>query len=307
MSGTGLAFWKEYQDDTVKRVDEISNQYWIPTLAVLPTASKKDLLYHDESVEQQATSAFAEGIRFARVSITFSNSSDRPAKSLLITSTAPNEGKSTISVHLAHSFADAGENVLLIDADLRKPSRYGVCSGSIGYEYGLTHCLNGDATPEAIIHKTKVQNLYFVHSGYVRPRNPTELLNSNQMKALMENLMSRFDRIIFDGPPFGADSLVLGNLVDGVILITTLGRTQRPAFQIAQKSLLKANSRLIGSIVNNVDLKQYPETRYYQNSYSSEGFKAANYLIYPDRTQKDHFSLFELKKSILGHFSRAAK
>jgi Mrp family chromosome partitioning ATPase len=83
------------------------------------------------------------------------------------------------------------------------------------------------------------------------------------MKALMENLMSRFDRIIFDGPPFGADSLVLGNLVDGVILITTLGRTQRPAFQIARKSLLKANSRLIGSIVNNVDLKQYPETRYY--------------------------------------------
>jgi Mrp family chromosome partitioning ATPase len=122
---------------------------------VLPTASKKDLNYQDESVEQQASSAFAEGIRFARVSITFSSSSDSPAKSLLITSTAPNEGKSTISVHLAHSFADAGENVLLIDADLRKPSRYGVCSGSIGYEYGLTHFLNGDATPEAVFTKPR--------------------------------------------------------------------------------------------------------------------------------------------------------
>ena len=226
---------------------------------------------------------------------------------MLITSTAPNEGKSTISVHLAHSFADAGETVLLIDADLRKPSRYGVCSGGIGYEYGLTHYLNGDATLEAIIHKTKVQNLYYVHSGYVRPRNPTELLNSNQMKALVENLMSRFDRIIFDGPPFGSDALVLGNFVDGVILITTLGQTHGPAIQIARKSLLKTNSRLIWNIVNNVDCKQYPETRHYQNSYSSEGFKAANYLIYPDQTEKAPFGLLEMKKTISGCFSRAAK
>jgi capsular exopolysaccharide synthesis family protein len=307
MGGSGLAFLREYLDSTVKRVEEISDQYRIPMLAVLPATSQRHLICPDESEAPEEPSAFAEGIRFARVSITHSSTADGPAKSLLFTSTIPNEGKSTISVHLANSFAGAGETVLLIDADLRKPSQNGGSAGSAGFEYGLTHYLNGIAGLDEIIQKTKVPNLYFVHSGHLTPPNPNELLNSNPMRALIQDLTSRFDRIILDGPPFGADAMVLGNLVDGVILITTLGQTQRAAIQIARKSLLKTNSRLIGSIVNNVDFKQYPETRHYQNWYSYCGLKAANYLSYPAPAEKGPVNQHDVKKIILGYYSRATK
>lgn len=278
MCGSGLFFLMEYMDNTIKRVDEISDRYGIPLLAVLPIVEKKDLICTVPFAQQQTTSIFSEAIRFARLSILFSCAADTPAKALLITSTAANEGKSTISVNLAHSFAEAGEKVLLIDADLRKPST-GI-SDFNGRKYGLVHYLSGLVEPDAIIHQTKKEeNLYFIHSGFDTTPNPTELLDSNRMKFLIEDLMNSFDRIIFDGPPFGSDVLVLANRVDGVILITTLGKTQHTALQVARKYLTQTNGRLLGSIVNKVNLSKYPETRHYQNCYSYKGFKAENYLL----------------------------
>lgn len=279
MGGTGLAFFREYMDNTVKKVEDISSRHMIPILGVVPAANKKELICAGSTLPRQAPSRFAEAIRFARVSILFSSSTDNPAKSLLITSTAAGEGKSIISVNLAHSFADAGEKVLLIDGDLRKPSPNGRSSNGNGNgaSKGLTHYLSGIAAIEDLIQITQVQNLYFIPSGAIPP-NPTELLNSRRLTALIDDLMKHFDRIIFDGPPFGSDVLVLGNRVDGVILITTLGQTQQAALQVFRKYLLQTNGRLIGSIVNRVNLSQYPETRHYQNCYSYEGCKAENFL-----------------------------
>ena len=277
MCGSGLFFLMEYMDSTIKRVEEISDRYGITLLSVLPNVEKEDLLCTAPSAQQNTTSIFLEAIRFARISILFSCAADNSAKVLLITSTAANEGKSTISANLAFSFAEAGEKVLLIDADLRKPSTD--IPEFNDRKYGLEHYLNGIVEPDEIIHKTtKEENLYFIHSGLVTTQNPTELLGSNRMKFLMEDLMNSFDRIIFDAPPFGSDVLVLSNQVDGIILITTLGKTQHTALQVARKYLTQMNGKLIGSIVNKVDLSKYPETRHYQNCYSYKGSKAENYL-----------------------------
>lgn len=279
MGGTGLAFLREYLDNTVKRVDEISGRHSVPILGVIPSASKRELAYQDSSLPQKTASGFAEAIRFARMSILFSSSEDNPAKSLLVTSTAAGEGKSVISVNLACSFADTGEKVVLIDGDLRKPAPNGRSSNGNGRSEvrGLTHFLSGIVTAGDILQKTETENLYFIPSGAIPP-NPTELLSSRKLTVLIDELMERFDRVIFDGPPFGSDVLVLSNRVNGVILITTLGQTQRAALQVFRKYLLQTNGRLIGSIVNRVNLSQYPETRHYQNCYSYKGCKAENFL-----------------------------
>jgi len=268
MGGVGLSLLLEHLDRTVKRIDEITDFYSIPILGVVPMVEKSEAKHLESLVRLKPMVPFSEAIRTAKVTIQFTGSQDRPIKSLLMTSTTSAQGKSTLSVNLAQDFAAAGEKVLLMNADLRKPGSYSLF-GSNGTSRGLTHYLSGINALEEVLQKSEVHNLYYLPSGYTPP-NPTELLQSGRMKALMETLVNHFDRIILDGPPFGSDGLVLTRLVDGVVLIATLGHTQHEGLRIFVRSISAVRGHLVGGIINKFNLSQF-SSGYYSTYYKKYG------------------------------------
>ena len=279
MGGIGLAFFLEYLDNTVKELDEISDRFQIPILGVVPLARKEEEKELNMLVRLQPRSGFAEAIRTTKVSIQLSSFMDQAPKSLLITSCSQGEGKSTIAANLAQAFASSDERVILVDADLRKPRLHKMFNGN-GHHQGMSQLLSGLCKLDQAAFKTDIPNLYFMSAGPIPP-NPAELLASSRMKKLLETLCGHFDRVIIDGPPAAgfADVLALANYVNGVILISTLGKTHREALRIVRKSLYNVGGNLLGSVVNKLNFNKqyggyyYKYYKYYQSYYQPYGDK----------------------------------
>jgi polysaccharide biosynthesis transport protein len=279
MGGIGLAFGLEYMDNTIKRIDEVTSRFQIPILGVIPMARDDEAVGLEYLVTRKPKAGFSEAIRTTKVSIQLSNTSDKPLKSLVLTSTAASEGKTTTSANLAQAFAASEERVVLVDADLRKPRLHKVIgmngSGPAGRK-GLSQYLSGICGLEEVVRKTDIPNLYFISAGPIPP-NPAELLASSRMQELLRSLGEQFDRIIVDAPPAAgfADVLVLGHHADGVILISTLGQTHREALRIFRRSLFNVQGNLLGCIVNKLNLGNhyggyyYKYYKYYSNYYQS--------------------------------------
>jgi capsular exopolysaccharide synthesis family protein len=266
--GLGLAFLLEYLDNTIKRIEELSDRFHLPVLGVLPMVEPDEILKISTLVRLKPGAGFSESIRTAKVSIQLSSSMDRPPKLLFITSTAAAEGKSTISANLAQAFA-SDEKVLIIDADLRKPNLHKLLGktgngGSINRKLGLSNYLTGTGTN--VIQESGIPNLRAVFAGPIPP-NPSELLSSNRMRQFLSKVYDHFDRIIIDGPPaMGfADALILGHYADGVVLVSTLGQTHREALRVFRRSLESVGGRMIGAIVNKLNQSgHYGYNKYYK-------------------------------------------
>ncbi len=254
--GLGSAFLLEYLDNTIKRIEELSDRFRMPVLGVVPVVEANEALKIRSLVRLNPTAGFSESIRTAKVSIQLSSSLDRPPKMLFITSTNAGEGKSTIALNLAQAFA-SDEKVLIIDADLRKPNLHrglgkngnGV---SIGKKTGLSNYLTG--TGANVVQESGLPNLKVVYAGPIPP-NPSELLSSNRMRQFLAEVYEDYDRIIIDGPPaMGfADALILGHYADGVILVSVLGETHREALRVFRRTLENVGGRMIGTIVNKLN------------------------------------------------------
>lgn len=194
-------------------------------------------------------SNISEDIRTIRTNLKFTANDD--AKVLLVTSSVPGEGKSFISSNLAAAFAQTGEKVLLVDADLRLGRVHKIFNQSAakGFSNMLISGTSEDL-PE-YIKKTTIPNLYIVSRGTVPP-NPSELLNSSSCKKLVNIFKENFDRVIFDGVPVNGlpDSLVLANLVDRVIIVTTIGYTSIDELNQTKKALEQIDANIAGVVVN---------------------------------------------------------
>ena len=194
-------------------------------------------------------SNISEDIRTIRTNLKFTANDD--AKVLLVTSSVPGEGKSFISSNLAAAFAQTGEKVLLVDADLRLGRVHKIFNQSAakGFSNMLISGTSEDL-PE-YIKKTTIPNLYIVSRGTVPP-NPSELLNSSSCKKLVNIFRENFDRVIFDGVPVNGlpDSLVLANLVDRVIIVTTIGYTSIDELNQTKKELEQIDANIAGVVVN---------------------------------------------------------
>ncbi len=194
-------------------------------------------------------SNISEDIRTIRTNLKFTANDD--AKVLLVTSSVPGEGKSFISANLAAAFAQTGEKVLLVDADLRLGRVHKIFNQSAakGFSNMLISGTSEDL-PE-YIKKTTIPNLYIVSRGTVPP-NPSELLNSSSCKKLVNIFRENFDRVIFDGVPVNGlpDSLVLANLVDRVIIVTTIGYTSIDELNQTKKALEQIDANIAGVVVN---------------------------------------------------------
>jgi capsular exopolysaccharide synthesis family protein len=270
MAGVGLAFFLEYFTDTITNPEEITDRFQIPILGVVPLAKGGDYPV-EKTFLADPRAPLAEAMRTTRVSLQLSGAGSK-AKSFLITSTRPAEGKTTLAANLALTFAGAGEKVVVVDADMRKPRIHKVFAGENGNAGpGLSSFLAGVAD-KGIIRANGVPNLHFIPAGPIPP-NPVELLASRRFQLLMQALEKRYDRIIVDGPPHQgfADTLVLSQHVGGVVLASSLGETTRDALRHFRKSILNVRGTILGCIINKVDLtKRYGYQSYYRyyNYYS---------------------------------------
>ena len=225
------------------------------------------------AVFESPTSSVAEAARAVRTNLMFM-SPDRQFHSLLVTSAAPGEGKTTVACCIAIAIAQAGQRVVLVDCDLRRPRLHRVFSKPI--EHGVTTALLGEQPLDYASFRTEIPNLSVIPSGPLPP-NPAELVHSAKFKAFVESLLRRYDRVILDSPPIVAvtDATILSTLVDGAILVVRAFQTKKELARFGVRSLSDVGSRPVGVVLNAVDLHQ-SEYRYEHYYYRRDEYYASN-------------------------------
>ena len=270
MLGCFISFGIEFFSTKLRDEEELKKKFpHIPYLGAIPMAEEADLDKLERIVYTNPRSVVSEAFRVIRTSILYS-SADHPPRSILVTSPQPIEGKTTSASNLALSMIESNLSVALIDADLRKPRLHKLYSSN-GNTMGLSTYLVGKGTVENVVTKTDVSGLDFVSSGPIPP-NPAELLGSKRMKDLIDTLVEKYEHVIIDGAPVSAfaDSRLLSRLVDGVLLITSIGITQKNVLKNSIEEIRKVRGKIIGTIVNRLDSSRDKYKYKYYYYYSDE-------------------------------------
>jgi capsular exopolysaccharide synthesis family protein len=238
----------EYIDDTIKVPEDVETKLKVSVLGVIPKLTRDTTLIEELSISR---SKISEAYFTARTSLQFSSPEGTP-RVLLVTSTKPSEGKSSSALGLAQSFAKVGLKVLLIDADMRKPS----FTAKEGDGTGLSALLAGGNLSEPKILSTNITNLHLLPSGPIPP-NPAELLASQNLPRLLAIMRERFDLIVVDGPPILglADAPLLGAACDGTVVIIESGAIRRPAALNSIKQLRASGARVMGVVLTKFNPK----------------------------------------------------
>ncbi|HUZ47783.1 MAG TPA: polysaccharide biosynthesis tyrosine autokinase [Terriglobia bacterium] len=279
--GVTLALVEEGFDTSMMNAEDVERLLPTPNLAVIPAAfSLKQRSFragkhdprragHDHvvalAVSRRPHSALAESFRSLRTLILLS-SAPRPPQALLVTSAQSGEGKTSASVNLALALAQRGGRVLLMDGDLRKPEIANTL-GLTGTK-GLSGILTGAHGFDASVESSGLSpNLWALHAGQYPP-NPSELLSSSTMEQLLAGLRRRFDYLVIDSPPVlpVTDATVLSKFVDGVVLVVESGVTPSGALLRAYKTLESAGARILGTVLNKMDLRY---DGYYRSVYKT--------------------------------------
>ncbi len=231
MLGLGAAFLIEYLDDTVKTPDDVGRSTGLNTLGVVAKDRRRRGRERSIVTLIDPRSSNAEAYRAVRTGIQFSGV-DTPIRTLLITSAGPEDGKSVTAANLAVVLAQAGNRVVLVDADLRKPRQHTIWD--LPNTVGLTGALLSEKIPEDnisyLLSPTSVEDLWVITSGQLPP-NPSELLGSHKMQALTDRILQDHDIVVFDSSPALAvtDPIVLGQAVDGVLVVVNAGENREQA------------------------------------------------------------------------------
>ena len=256
MAAIGFVFLLEYQDRTIKDPSEAQRLLGITVIGVIPEVANKQLF-----ASSNPRAPASEAMRTMRTNIQFAGI-DKELKRILVTGANPACGKSTVTANLGVTLAQTGAKVLLVDADLRKPTMHQIFE--INKEPGLTNLIiNPEMTTEKVIQKSGYNNLYILSSGPVPPY-PAELLNSAKMKALVELIAKEYDYLVFNSPPVIAvtDSAILSTLTDGTLFVLDYGRVTRDEAAWALEQLGKVQAKIIGTVLNAV-----PYSKSYYNGY----------------------------------------
>jgi exopolysaccharide transport family protein len=292
-SGVGLAFLLEGLDNTVRTTEQAQMISGLPPLGMIPLGSRtaregansKRLVIatSNEAVELitqvRPQSQMAESYRALRTSLLLSNLG-APPKVIMVTSALPQEGKTTTSINCAVVLAQKGIRVLLIDADLRRPSIHKTLG--MGPRSGLSNVLTGSATLESAITRSSIlPNLDVLPAG-TPPPNPAELLASTNMRDVLQDLRGHYDHIVVDTPPTLSvtDAVVLSPRADAIVLVIRSGQTTKQALRRSRDILMQVNAKVSGVLLNAVDLSS-PDYYYY---YEYQG-KYSGY--YQDKTSRD--------------------
>ncbi|HID39522.1 MAG TPA: polysaccharide biosynthesis tyrosine autokinase [Calditrichaeota bacterium] len=276
--GVGIAFVREYFDNTIKSPEDLE-QLGLNVLASIP---KIQMQKYDKKIESRfeklgpiegkkiearlithldPKSPVSEAYRTLRTNLQFSKI-EHELKTILITSTGPKEGKSTTVANLAIAMAQAGRNVVLVDGDLRRPVVHSIFNTD--KDNGITNYLMDSITLEQLPKKTFLENLSIITSG-ILPPNPSELLASNKMEQLLEKLKQEFEIVIIDSPPVVAvtDAAILSTKVDGTVLVVASQQTNKDALKRAYGLLENVETRILGIVLNGVDVEGMFGSSYY--------------------------------------------
>lgn len=210
-------------------------------------------------------SSVAECCRTVRTNILFM-SPENPPKRILVTSAGPQEGKSTVVINLGITMAQSGSRVLLVDTDMRRPRLHK--SFGLGKSEGISSVILGEVELQQAVIKTEVDNLEILPCGPIPP-NPTELFHTDRFANLVETLTASYDRLIFDSPPvmMVADPLILSHSMDGVIMVVKGASTSRDVVRRALRQLEDVKARVLGVVINDLDLDNKQYGYYYYRRY----------------------------------------
>jgi succinoglycan biosynthesis transport protein ExoP len=295
-TGIGLAFLLDAVDNTVRTPEQAEVISSLPSLGLIPLGSKTAaqltkgqrlaVTSSKEAVElvtqSRPQSQMAESYRALRTSLLLT-SLGAPPKIILVTSALPQEGKTTTSINTAIVLAQKGTRVLLIDADLRRPSIHKTLG--MGPRTGLSNVLTGNATlQQAILRSPLLPNLSILCAG-TPPPNPAELVASNEMKNVLTELRDQYDHIVIDTPPTLSvtDAVVMSPRADAVVLVIRSGQTTKQALRRSRDILMQVNARVAGVLLNAVDLDS-PDYYYY---YEYQGKYGHRYYREDDFTEPE--------------------
>jgi capsular exopolysaccharide synthesis family protein len=275
--GSGFAFFFEYMDNTIKTTDDIEKYLQVPFIGLVPRIRSKSEDERMKYIIQHPKSPPAEALKLIRTNIIFS-AAGGSLKTILLTSAAPDAGKTFVSTNLATIFAQLGEKTLLVDTDLRRSA----LSRALNVQNysGLSNFLIGEATFDEVVKKSDIEHLNIVASG-PHPPNPAELLTQGKMKDFIEEAKRKYDRIIFDTSPVlpVSDTLNFAHIVDGAIQVVRYGRLNRQLEIMANTKLKSVDAKLIGAIINYVNLESSASDAYTYYGY--------NYHSYSDYYTKE--------------------
>jgi capsular exopolysaccharide synthesis family protein len=262
----GLAFFFEYLDNRIKTPDEVKAHLGLPFLGMVPALFGDAV--KDPLMNNGVPSNFSEAFRAIRTNVLFS-SAEEGSKTIVITSTAPGEGKTTVASNISIALAQASQRVLLVDADMRKPRVHSVFGQP--QEPGLSNVLVGNAKASEAIRGTAVPNLWTMSAGMLPP-NPSELLGSKRFKDFISTLGQHFDWVIIDTPPVMAvtDAVIASNVSQGIVFVLGSEMTSRHTAQRALEQLANGKAKFVGAVLNRVDLQHhgYYYSQYYRREYA---------------------------------------
>jgi len=289
--GLGYAFIREFLDNTVKAVEHLERKGLtilgiIPdmldvnpknTLKKIAAPSKGGADFKRRLITyEDPKSPISESYRSLRTNISYASTVDKKIKSLLISSSQPGEGKSTTTANLAIAFAQLRKKTLLVDADLRKPVQHNVFGHPRGP--GLSEYLIGEINILSdVIHPTKVENLSIMTAGGLPP-NPSELLGSESMSKLVDQLEHEYDMVLFDSPPIVAvtDASMISGELDAIALVVKAGQTERSAVDRALDTIKNVKAPLIGAILNGASQESLGGKYAYYYSYYNYYYHSEN-------------------------------
>ena len=290
----------EYFDNTIKSVEFIERKN-LPVLGIIPSIDQeldnhskywfnKKVTKRNNKItnggkgignlqrrlitHEDPKSPISEAYRSLRTSLMYTKKGEKGT--IMVSSPGPGEGKTTTIINLAITYANLGKKTLLVDADLRKPVLHKVFNGN--NEKGITHLLSGlEEKWESVIQPTDIENLSIIYSGVIPP-NPSELLGSETMKKMVEELKEYYEVILFDAPPIMAvtDAVVLSRLINQFILVVRFGSTDKDSIDHSLNSLSHVNTYLTGVVLNDLNQK---------NSYYSKNYYSYNNYYYSTEKQ----------------------
>ena len=267
MGGVGVAFFFEYLDPSIKSSEDVETQLGVPFLGHVANIASQNFGKNDGGLItlHHPTSHHAEEFRTIATNILFSIP-DNPGKSIIVTSALAEEGKTTMATNLAVVLAQIGKRVLLIDADMRRPSNHSL----FGLERapGLSDFLAQGVDLSAIVHQPALKKLFFIAAG-TPPPNPSALLLSQKMADFITAMREKFDFVIIDSPPviMMSDTPAMAPAVDGVVLVVKSGITPRPTVQRAIHQLVQIAATLTGVVLNLHDIKREGHYNHYYRDY----------------------------------------
>lgn len=253
--GTGLAYFIEYLDTSIRTIDDIERTLGLQILGVIP--QKVRIL-----TEESPNSPAYESYRILWTNIDFARQENR-IQSLLVTSGGVGEGKTTTVVNLAIAIANSGLNVLVVDSDFRRPRIHRLLD--VPNNTGLTDILMRNADPDAAIARTSVPNLWAVPSGKLPP-NAVGLLTSKRLKECVDHFANKYDIVLYDSPPvLGlSDSAIMASLVDRILLCVEYRKYPKTIAQRAKKIIENIGGKLLGGVINNINVLKEDPTYYSQ-------------------------------------------